>query len=136
MLIQLSVLLVIAGSLSFYFNSYAETNFESQTHNANNQEPATDHGSQNKVTVKIVKGAANKNNEQFFVPQQIQLNSGGTVTWQNNDKAAHTATADNGEFDSGIIAPSKIFSTTLDKAETLNYKCTIHPWMTGTITVK
>jgi plastocyanin len=36
-----------------------------------------------------------------FDPAQLNVAPGMTVTWVNGDTEAHTATADNGLFDSG-----------------------------------
>jgi plastocyanin len=44
-------------------------------------------------------------------------------------------TADDGSFDSGSLATDATFSQTFDAAGTFAYHCTIHPSMTGTITV-
>ncbi|KAG9067083.1 hypothetical protein KI688_012996 [Linnemannia hyalina] len=68
-----------------------------------------------------------------FVPQVVNINPGDKVTWTNNDSADHTATADAGSFDSGLIATGKSFSHTFTTAATLSYHCTIHPYMLGTV---
>ena len=60
---------------------------------------------------------------------------GSTVTWTNDDSAAHTATADDGSFDSSSIAPGATFSQAFDTAGTFAYHCSIHPNMTATIEV-
>ena len=44
--------------------------------------------------------------------------------------------ADNGEFDSGTLAQGDEFSETFGTAGTFAYHCTIHPSMTGTVTVE
>lgn len=70
-----------------------------------------------------------------FQPQNIRVSAGDTVTWTNNDSVAHTATADNGEFDSASLEPGMTFSHTFEQTGTYDYRCTIHPDMVGTITV-
>jgi hypothetical protein len=60
---------------------------------------------------------------------------GTTVTWTNSGASPHTVTADNGEFDSGRLAPGASFSQTFDAAGTVTYHCEIHPQMAGTIVV-
>src|SRR3954468_22581333 len=40
-----------------------------------------------------------------FDPAQLDVAPGTTVTFVNNDTEAHTATADNGLFDTGVLEP-------------------------------
>jgi hypothetical protein len=47
----------------------------------------------------------------------------------------HTVTADNGEFDSGVLGKDKSFSHLFDTAGTVEYHCEIHPNMTGIVVV-
>jgi plastocyanin len=70
-----------------------------------------------------------------FQPASLEVTAGTTVTWTNSDAAPHTVTADNGEFDSGRLAPGASFSQTFDAAGTFTYHCEIHPQMAGTIVV-
>ena len=71
-----------------------------------------------------------------FSPGTITVQAGSTVTWVNNDSVAHTATGDNGEFDTGSIAPGGSATITFDTAGTFAYHCSIHPNMTASITVQ
>lgn len=71
-----------------------------------------------------------------FDPGTLTIAVGDTVTWTNNDSAAHTATADDGSFDSGNIEQGESFSHTFDEAGTYTYVCTFHPNMTGEIVVE
>jgi len=71
-----------------------------------------------------------------YSPNPIVLAVGGTATWKNNDSVAHTATANDGTWDSGSIAPGATFSRTFPAAGSFPYKCTIHPGMVGTVTVQ
>jgi plastocyanin len=70
-----------------------------------------------------------------FVPDNLSIKVGDTVTWINNDSYAHTVKASNGEFDSGNIASGAKFSFTFDNEGTIDYICGIHTFMKGTITV-
>jgi plastocyanin len=70
-----------------------------------------------------------------FDPGTITIQPGTTVTWTNNDSATHTATADDGSFDSGNLATGQSFSMTFDTPGTYTYHCAIHPNMTATIVV-
>ena len=71
-----------------------------------------------------------------FGPASLSVAAGTTVTWTNSDTAPHTATADDGSFDSSSIAPGASFSQAFDTAGTFAYHCSIHPNMTATIEVK
>ena len=57
------------------------------------------------------------------------------MTWINQDSALHTATANNGSFDTGIIPIDANATVKITGSGKLEYHCTIHPWMQGTITV-
>jgi len=70
-----------------------------------------------------------------FAPGDVQLKVGDTITFVNDDEIAHTATADDGTFDSGTMEPGATFDFTAEKAGTISYLCEFHPGMTGTITV-
>jgi plastocyanin len=70
-----------------------------------------------------------------FDPAAVEIPVGATVTWTNTGAATHTATASDGTFDSGQLAPGATFSHTFTAAGTFPYICQIHPQMTGTITV-
>jgi plastocyanin len=70
-----------------------------------------------------------------FSPASLEIAIGETVTWTNEDSAAHTVTGDDG-IDSGSLAQGKSFTHTFKSAGTFSYRCSIHPNMTGKVTVK
>ncbi|MDQ3725253.1 MAG: cupredoxin family copper-binding protein [Actinomycetota bacterium] len=70
-----------------------------------------------------------------YQPDPVVVSTGGKVTWQNQDTAPHTATADDGSFDTGTIEKGKIGSETFKEAGTYAYFCEIHPTMRGTVEV-
>jgi plastocyanin len=73
-----------------------------------------------------------------FVPQDVTVKAGTTVTWTNSDQVPHTVTKEGGpgaEFDSGNVAPGDTFEQTFDAKGEIDYVCTIHPGQSGTITV-
>lgn len=70
-----------------------------------------------------------------FQPNQVQIRTGDSVQWTNQGKVAHTATADDGTFDSGDMAAGQTFKKTFDKAGIYRYSCTPHPWMKGVVVV-
>ena len=70
-----------------------------------------------------------------FNPAQLNVAPGTTVTFVNNDTEPHTATADNGLFDTGVLQPGSSFDVFLDGAGTVTYHCELHPDMQGSIVV-
>jgi len=71
-----------------------------------------------------------------YNPSIISIPRGATVTWLNDDRVNHTATAKNSEWDSTIIHSEESQSLKFNAPGTYNYYCTIHPYMTGTLTVR
>jgi plastocyanin len=70
-----------------------------------------------------------------YQPDPVVVQAGGKVIWQNQDTAPHTATADDGSFDTGTIEKGKTGSETFKEAGTFTYFCEIHPTMHGTVEV-
>jgi len=71
-----------------------------------------------------------------FSPGSVTVAVGDTVTWTNADAQNHTATADDGSWDTGTISSSTPKSVTLATAGTFPYHCKIHPSMTATLVVQ
>jgi len=77
-----------------------------------------------------------------FIPSPVTIPMGGTVTWENNDTAAHTATGGSategpsGVFDSSLIMAGSSFSHTFEDAGSYDYFCMVHPWMSGLVIVE
>ena len=69
-----------------------------------------------------------------FSPADVTVKVGDSVTWTNNDSAAHTVAF--AAFDSGQIAPGATYTHKFDTAGTFDYKCSIHPNMTAKVTVQ
>jgi plastocyanin len=70
-----------------------------------------------------------------FDPATLNVAPGTTVTWTNNDTVAHTVTADDGLFDSGVLEPGQSYSTWLGGSGIVTYHCEIHPDMKGSVVV-
>jgi plastocyanin len=70
-----------------------------------------------------------------YGPDPVTVQAGGKVIWQNEDTAPHTATADDGSFDTDTIERGKLGSATFKQAGTYPYFCEIHPTMHGTVEV-
>jgi plastocyanin len=71
-----------------------------------------------------------------FVPADVTIKAGESVTWTNEDSVTHDVTADDGGFQSGNMENGATFTFTFDKAGSYPYYCALHPTMTGTITVQ
>jgi plastocyanin len=62
-----------------------------------------------------------------FVPATITIKTGDKVTFKNTGKAPHTATADDGSWDSKNLNPGDSFtSPAFTQPGTVTYKCTYH----------
>ena len=72
-----------------------------------------------------------------FAPVNTIIGTGESITWQNADPVAHTATSETGVFDTGQIAAGATSKTVpFALAGTYAYHCSIHPSMKGTIVVQ
>jgi len=80
-------------------------------------------------------GTAVRVQNNAFAPSAVSVKVGETVTWTFADAFSHTATADDGSFDSGRKSADATFAHTFAKAGAFTYKCTIHSSMTGTVNV-
>ncbi len=71
-----------------------------------------------------------------YNPAALTVKKGTVVTFINRDLAGHSATADDGSFDTGVLGQEKSKTVTFDKAGTFNFHCIPHPNIKGTITVE
>jgi len=69
-----------------------------------------------------------------FNPPEVHIRPGGHVTWQFNDRAPHTVTADNNSFDSGERGSGE-FRLHFGEPGTYSYHCALHPEMKGRVIV-
>ncbi len=74
-----------------------------------------------------------------FLPPSVTVHPGDTVTWSNDDTAAHTVTSGSaadgpdGNFDSSLFMAGDTFSQKFDTLGNYPYFCMVHPWMTGNV---
>jgi plastocyanin len=94
------------------------------------------------ANVTIVQGAAKQaQGQKYYDPDTITVKTGTTVVWTNADSVSHTVTSGDpsagpsGLFDSDLVKPGKIFQYKFDSVGTTPYFCSVHPWMTGKVTV-
>jgi plastocyanin len=87
-------------------------------------------------------GAANVTIKLFqYQPGRIQVKSGTTVTWLNEDEIFHTVTAvaekgKGGGFDASLDGKGKSFSFTFSQPGVYTYYCDRHEHMRGEIEVR
>jgi plastocyanin len=76
-----------------------------------------------------------------FVPMDVTVAKGGTVTWTNDESVPHDVTKETGpgpKFSSGRgdMMQGDTYKQTFKTAGKIEYVCTVHPNMTGTVTVE
>ena len=77
----------------------------------------------------------------FYLPLNLEIIRGTTVTWQNQDSIQHDIQSidANGNivplYNSGLLKTGDTFSYKFDKPGVYHYYCTIHPWRIGVVTV-
>jgi plastocyanin len=70
-----------------------------------------------------------------YNPDPVTIEEGGKVIWINRDSVPHTATAEDGSFDTGTLEEGKLKSEAFKQPGTYKYICSIHPQMHGTVEV-
>ncbi|WP_308165379.1 biphenyl 2,3-dioxygenase [Nocardia noduli] len=72
--------------------------------------------------------------EVSFAPREVRIPVGGTVEWRFEDGGLlHEVHAD-GVFDSGVLG-ERTFRFTFDTPGDVEYRCSIHPYMSGIVHV-
>jgi plastocyanin len=72
-----------------------------------------------------------------FDPEDATAGVGQQVCWINEDTVQHNAVAEEGgQFKSDLFNKGQTFTTTVEDPGTIDYVCTVHPSMTGTLTVE
>ena len=104
-------------------------------------------GADNEEVIVIIPQGSSSLTDDAYRPNPIEVNTGETVTWINDDLTSHTATSGNLESGSTgmfggtddspeIIGPEgDTQSFTFDEAGEFEYYCTLHPSMVGTVIV-
>lgn len=71
-----------------------------------------------------------------FEPEEISVPAGTTITFTNQDAAAHTATADDSSFDTRELGKGESAEETFDEPGTYTYYCRFHVFMKGSVVVE
>lgn len=94
------------------------------------------------ANVTMVEGSAKQaQGQKYYDPAEISVKTGTTIIWTNADSVSHTVTSGDpsagpsGAFDSDLVKPGKTFQHRFDSVGTTPYFCSVHPWMTGKVTV-
>jgi plastocyanin len=116
-----------------------ETNATNATGAAN----ATSAGGGGQTTVVMPLGSSASTSGAGYEPPTATVSPGGSVIWDNQDNALHTATSGesptpDGKFDTGLIGANQASKPTTMPSEPGEYKyfCTLHPFLVGTVTVQ
>jgi plastocyanin len=116
-----------------------ETNATNATGAAN----ATSAGGGGQTTIVMPLGSSASTSGAGYEPPTATVSPGGSVIWDNQDNALHTATSGesptpDGKFDTGLIGANQASKPTTMPSEPGEYKyfCTLHPFLVGTVTVQ
>ena len=76
-----------------------------------------------------------------YIPSNIVVEKGKSVTWLNEDSSFHSVTSGfypepSGLFDSGHLDPYQSYTLSFDEFGTYDYFCTLHPWMKAQVIVE
>ena len=76
-----------------------------------------------------------------YIPPNIVVEKGKSVTWLNEDSSFHSVTSGfypepSGLFDSGHLDPYESYTLSFDEFGTYDYFCTLHPWMKAQVIVE
>ena len=70
-----------------------------------------------------------------FGPSTVTVRAGQKVTWIDGDPVPHTATAKDGQWNTGQVVPGGSFTVTMTKPGTYEYFCGDHPFMQAKVIV-
>ena|SRR3989344_4322045 len=127
-IIIIILVLLLAGVGFYYFNlnTTPVNNSQKQTDTSVTQDLPQDQSTDVTISIKNF----------TFNPQMVKIKKGTKVTWINEDTAPHTATSYSDIFDSKTLSTGQSFSFTFNDSGSVNYYCSLHPNMNGTIIVE
>jgi plastocyanin len=127
----------------FYKNPPPVTQIRKPTP-APSEQPPAEAGT---TTISILEGASTQGNPDFSSDEKPDVPLGNKIVWDNQDTIPHTATSGTGAedpdkgklFDTGIITGGEkskpVELKDAKEGDTINYFCTVHPYMTSKITI-
>lgn len=119
---SIAILSVTAVALALYL-AFGES--EAEPKRLVRQTPVV--SSEEQVSVEVI--------DSDFVPKDLTVNAGATVTWEFTGDLPHDVTEDRGAFASPTLSEGDEWSRTMDEPGTYYYYCTLHHGMQGTLTV-
>ena len=136
----MTVIVGVAAGVVFYQGFYLPESLE---------KPAVDphilHPTGGPTAIDMIVGSTLRTQEDNFVPKlvNIQLGIDNLVVWNNLDDTAHTVTPSHayadgysGQFGSdGVVMPGESYEFLFTEPAEIDYYCTPHPWMTGTLSI-
>ena len=148
----IAVLIVGGAAYGLTRNKKSDNNSNSSNSNTSqNSSPNPSPTSSNSASKESTNSSSNSNNSSSssqstnavsinnfaFSPKDITVKKGTTVTWTNNDSVTHTVQETDGKSGpkSNDLARGETYTYTFIAAGTYAYHCSIHPDMTGTVTV-
>jgi plastocyanin len=96
------------------------------------------------TTISILQGASTQGSPDFSSDEKPNVPLGNKIVWENQDTIPHTATSGtngkpDGKFDTSIISGGEkskpVELKDAKQGDTINYFCSIHPYMTSKITI-
>ncbi|HEY3189661.1 MAG TPA: cupredoxin family copper-binding protein [Solirubrobacteraceae bacterium] len=72
----------------------------------------------------------------MFMPSDVTVPTGTTVSWTNDDSEPHTVVASGGAFKSKNLGKGQSYSYTFSSAGSYPYYCSVHPDMKATVTAR
>jgi plastocyanin len=140
------VVILVAGGIAFGLTR--NNNNSTNTTTSPNPSPSAQNNTQNTTPNPNPSSSSNSNstptnassitiNNFAFSPADITIKKGTNVTWTNKDSVAHTVQETDGKNGpkSGSLSQNDTYSFTYNETGTFKYHCSIHPDMTGTVTV-
>lgn len=94
------------------------------------------------ATVTIPNGNSEIASVGFYLPLNLEISKGTTVTWVNDDSVPHNIqsldTSGNviDWFNSPPLNTGDKFEFAFEESGVYNYYCSFHPWRVGSVTVK
>lgn len=74
--------------------------------------------------------------DNFFQPETVTVEQGGSVRWTNDGAILHSVVQDSGLWQSPLLASKSWFDVRFDSLGTFTYHCSLHPEMTGAVSVQ
>ena len=93
-------------------------------------------------SVLIPNGKFDIANTGLYIPLNLEVSTGTTVIWVNDDSVPHTIQSQDekgaiiGLFNSAPLMTGETFEHTFNESGVYSYYCSLHPWRVGIVTVR